>query len=303
LVIFSNLIAAFSPNFEVMLFGRVLLGIGVGGLWSFAIAAARRLVPDNLGARATAVVSAGIGIGTVFGLPAGSAIGALLGWRGAFSSVAGFGVVVLISQLFLLPPLPSAAAARVLDFAALLRVPLARAGLFGTIVVVCGHFMAYTYLEPFLREVTQLLPFGVSGVFTVFAIAGILGSFSAELLGKYGFAKAVIIASALQAAGILVAAATGANLPITVLSIGIWGFAFGALPVCIQVWTYESAPALYESGGAMIVTFFQTGIALGALLGGMIVDSAGVIFTFLIAAVLSAVSILIFLPAARRVTK
>jgi predicted MFS family arabinose efflux permease len=61
----SNLIVALAPNLTWLLVGRIFLGVAVGGFWTFSVAAGRRLVDERSGARATALISAGISIGTV----------------------------------------------------------------------------------------------------------------------------------------------------------------------------------------------------------------------------------------------
>ena len=50
----SNLLSAFAPNFPMMLVGRALLGAALGGFWTLALAAAGRLVKSHEAARATA---------------------------------------------------------------------------------------------------------------------------------------------------------------------------------------------------------------------------------------------------------
>ncbi len=68
-LVLSNLIAFLAPSFAVFLIARLMLGLGIGGLWTFAVAVGRRLVPESAGARATSIISLGISGGTVFGMP------------------------------------------------------------------------------------------------------------------------------------------------------------------------------------------------------------------------------------------
>ncbi len=88
----------------------IFLGVAVGGLWSFAVAVGRRLVPDSAGARATAIISAGIAAGTVCGMPVGAIMGDWVGWRAAFAINAGLGALIVLAQLYFLPRLPAMAA-------------------------------------------------------------------------------------------------------------------------------------------------------------------------------------------------
>ena len=73
--IVSNFMTALAPNFSVLLISRFFLGIGVGGFWTFAVSVGRQLVREQSRGRATAVILAGISVGTVCGVPAGALIG------------------------------------------------------------------------------------------------------------------------------------------------------------------------------------------------------------------------------------
>jgi predicted MFS family arabinose efflux permease len=56
----------------------------------------------------------------------------------------------------------------------------------------------------------------------------------------------------------------------------IWGVAFGAIPLGFSVWIQRGTADLPEAGSAMLVSVIQVAIALGSLVGGTIVDRAGV---------------------------
>jgi predicted MFS family arabinose efflux permease len=88
LLVVSNLLAAFAPNFATMLVARFFLGLCVGGFWTFAPSATTHLVPHALLPRAMSFVLAGISVATVFGVPAGALLGNLAGWRAAFGVAA-----------------------------------------------------------------------------------------------------------------------------------------------------------------------------------------------------------------------
>lgn len=275
-IIVSNLVAAFAPNLAVLLAGRVLLGLAVAGFWTFAIAAGRRLVPESLGARATAIISAGVSIGTVLGVPAGALVGNFAGWRSAFVMTAIAGAVVLVAQLALLPTLPVKERVSAGQMLALFKVPKARIGLIATLFIAAGHFTAYTYLEPFLRAVPNAGAATTTAVLLVYGIAGLAGTFLAERLIATGLRRAFVAATLLVGASILAAAALGTHGAWAYVFVALWGLAFGAIPVVIPVWMYEAAPDAYESGSAIVVTAFQTSLASGAFVGGLLVDTSGI---------------------------
>lgn len=69
---------------------------------------------------------------------------------------------------------------------------------------------------------------------------------------------------------------------IAVVMVMIWGLAFGAVPVCLQIWMYTASPKLFEAGSALMVSAVQIALAVGAAAGGALVDRAGISSAFLV---------------------
>ncbi|WP_394821540.1 MFS transporter [Pendulispora albinea] len=276
MLIASNAIAALAPNFPVLLLGRMLLGLCVGGFWTLASALGRRLVPEESGGRATAVISAGVSVGTVCGVPAANFIGNLAGWRVAFAATAVLAGLVLIAQLLLLPKLPTKQAIGARELFALWRVPAARVGLLSVSLVAAGQFAAYTYLKPFLEQVTKMGTDAITGVLLAYGLAGFIGTFLAEW-GAARNLKATYVATALLLSIVmLLAPVLGAGKASATVLAMVWGLAFGSIPVSVQIWMYQSAPEQFEGGSAWLVSTFQISIALGSFGGGVAVDRVGV---------------------------
>ncbi|RMN03192.1 putative Carbohydrate transporter [Pseudomonas savastanoi pv. glycinea] len=102
----SNLIVALSTHFWLTLAGRVLLGFALGGFWTIAGSLGPRLRHGKEGVKATAYVLAGVSIGTVAGIPAGTLIGEAFGWRAAFETAAVVTVAIGLLIAAFLPALP-----------------------------------------------------------------------------------------------------------------------------------------------------------------------------------------------------
>ena len=283
-ILVSNLIAALAPNFAVFLLGRMLLGVGVGGLWSFAVAAGRRLVPESAGGRATSVISAGISMGTIVGVPAGSLIGSWTSWRVAFVGVAIIGAIIVITQVRLLPRLPVETAMNLRRLLAILKVPMARVGLVAIAFIAAGHFIAYTFLEPFLRTAPRLGDDGVATILAGYALAGLAGTYLGERLSASSVRAALAIGASFVGVAVFAAALFGDQWLAAAIAVLVWGLAFGAVPVAIQIWMHQSAPALYEGSAAVLVCIFQVGLSAGAFLGGVLVDGSGIHTAFLVSA-------------------
>ena len=275
LLVAANVIVALASNFTLLLLGRVLLGATVGGFWTFGVAVGRRLVDVAGGARATTIILAGISLGSVVGVPVGTAVGALAGWRASFGSVAALAVVTLVGQMLLLPRLPGSQAIGFADFARVLKTRDAVVAFVAGALVALGHFSAYTYIQPYLTEVPRLASGEVSGTLAAYGIAGVFGTFVGERISASNARHGLLRVSLAMALLIVVAAAAGASPALAIGSVIGWGVGFGAVPVCIQIWTFKAAPDQFEAASALMVTVFQISLACGALVGGVLVDSWG----------------------------
>ena len=287
LVMLSNVIVALSSRFAAILAGRVLLGICVGGFGTFAVAVGRRLVPGADGSRATAIILAGVSIGTVVGLPIGTALGALGGWRFAFGCIAGFAGLTVLSQSLLLSTLPNREVTTFGLLTGLFKIPAMRVGFLASALTAAGHFVAYTYLQPYLSRIVHLAPATITWTLVAYGSAGIVGTFAGERAANRSLRWTFFSISLLLGLAILMAVVFGANRIGSIAAVVTWGAAFGAVPVCTQIWTYRSAPEQFEPASAMSITVFQIALAAGSLGGGAVVDRAGILPAFLLGGALS----------------
>ncbi|MES2506113.1 MAG: MFS transporter [Verrucomicrobiota bacterium] len=275
LLIVSNVTAALAPNFAVMLLGRVMFGISLGGFWTIAVTLGGRLVPKESMARATTIILAGISIATVAGVPSGTLIASLVGWRVTFGVVAGVALLVGLVQLFVLPTLPAPPAPGIRQLTHLLRHSDARLGLLTVAFAIAGHFAAYTYVTPFLKENPDITPGFLSSLLLAYGVAGIVGNFVGGAAAARNLRSTVIVVIALLAGTILLLPFVHqSQVGVATLLIG-WGLAFGAVPIALQLWVFKAAPEALEGGAALLVSTFQVFIALGSVLGGQVVDAFG----------------------------
>ena len=182
LLVLSNIIVACAGSLPIMLLGRLLLGISVGGFWGFGAALAGRLVAPRSGGRAVTIVFAGISIGTVLGMPAGTLLGHAIGWRLAFIAASGLSAAALAAQVLLLPKLPEARPSQLRHLLAAFSIPQARIGLICVILLILGHFMAYTYITPVLEQLAGAPPAFVSLSLLAYGTAGFIGNLAAGSL-------------------------------------------------------------------------------------------------------------------------
>ena len=275
LLVLSNLLAAFAPNFAVMIAARVLFGITLGGFWTIAVTLGARLVPAASVARATTIIFAGISIATVIGVPSGTLIASLAGWRVAFAVLGGVALLIGVVQLFVLPSLPSPPTPGVRQLVGLLGHADARLGLLTIAFVIAGHFAAYTYVTPFLKNSPGISPDSLSALLLAFGVAGIVGNFAGGAFAARNLRLTLVTTLTLLAAAVMALPVFGQQLAGAAVLLVAWGLAFGAIPVVLQLWVFKAAPEALEGGAALLVSTFQIFIALGSVVGGRIVDTYG----------------------------
>ncbi|MBB6174377.1 putative MFS family arabinose efflux permease [Nocardiopsis mwathae] len=271
----ANLLAAWAPNFTVMVVARVLIGLGMGGVWALAGALAPRLVPERSVGAATATIFSGIAVASVLGVPIGAYIQALFGWRESFVAIAGLALVVAVAMAVLLPRLPSERATRLSGVTGVLANPRVTTGLILALLLVTGHFAAYTYIRPVLEGVSGIGAGVIGTMLLVYGIAGIVGNFVAGPRAADAPRTTIVVLSAgLGTAVLLVPFFGTAALGAGALMV-LWGLAYGGVSVSVQTWMMKSAPEEAESVTALFVGVFNAGIALGAFAGGQVMDSFG----------------------------
>ncbi|MEG3133896.1 MFS transporter [Rouxiella sp. T17] len=287
-IILSNAIAMFAHSFPALLVGRLILGFGVGGFWAFAIPAGRRLVSEAQSSRAISLISAGVAVGTVAGVPAGAFIGELFGWRMAFTVNTVLAIAVFVYQWIALPSLPAQNSLGLGSLLTVAKIKGVRRGLFIGIFMAAAQFSAYTYLEPWLRFQVKLSASDISLLLMGYGIAGLVGTFLTEItVREFGVKRAFLGNILLLAFSVLIASQLSSSVVAASTLIVIWGLAFGALPVCLNIWIYQAAPAMFESGSALMVCVFQIALAAGAFFGGVLADTQGTSAAFVLGGVLA----------------
>lgn len=269
----SNLASALAPNFAVLLGSRVLVGIAIGGFWAVAGGLAVRLVSPGDVPRATAVIFGGVGAANVFGVPLGTLLGDLTGWRLAFTSLSALALVTLIALLVVLPGLAASQPIRPKLLWEQLRNPGVRVGIVATALIVFGHFAAYTFVSPALQKLSGVDERYVGPLLFGFGVAGMIGNFVAgAALSRRLYRSVLVIAVALAVAMPLFLLLGRTTIGGGVL-LAVWGLSYGGVSVGLQTWMIKSAPEAVEAASSLWVAVFNLSIGLGALVGGVIVDT------------------------------
>ena len=295
----AGALAAFAPNYFLFMVGRALIGVAIGGFWSMSAATAMRLVPLHQVPKALAIVNGGTALATVVAAPLGSFLGAIVGWRGAFFCVVPVAALAFAWKFVSLPPMPVQRGHAPAGMWTLLRRPEVAFGMAGASFFFMGQFALFTYLRPFLEQVTRVDVATLSLVLLVIGLAGFAGTILiGRFLGRHLY-RTLIVIPALMAVIALALVGVGSSLWATTVLLGVWGLIGTAAPVGWWMWLATTLPKDAEAGGGLMVAVVQLAIMLGALVGGVMFDASGYRATFSFSAGLLVIAAVLAVLAAR----
>lgn len=265
----AGFLAAAAQVYWLELTARFLVGLTIGGFWSIGAGLAARLVPDQWTARATAVIFSAVPLGSVLGVPAGTFVGELAGWRTSFVALGVLSLVVLVALYLRVPPLPPIQVTR----AAVLRDALrgSRNALIVTCLLVTAHFATYTYVTPFLRGVVR--PELIGLFLLVYGAAGLAGNLVAGTTAARNLTATFAACAGLIATATLLMPVVGRSTPGALVLLVVWGLGYGGVPVCSMGMFAKATPGSREAATVWFTSSFQAVLSTGALLGGLVVDA------------------------------
>ena len=268
-------VCAIAPDFASMLVTRVAIAVAHGAYFGVAMVVAVGLVRKEQRGMAVALILAGLTVSNIIGVPAGTAIGNIWGWRSTFWTMFALGVVATIAMIALLPRTAGASAATT-GLGSEVRV-LGRQQVWTSLILMLmlmiGQFVPFTYIAPLLHEVTGLDASLVPWVLLLNGVGSTLGVFIGGKLSDRRLMPSLITMLALQAVVLAILYAVSPYPLPMVAAITVWGglnFAIGT-PIQTRIlgWTAD-APNLASS---LIPSGFNVGIAFAAFVGATMLNA------------------------------
>jgi predicted MFS family arabinose efflux permease len=259
----SNAVFAVSTSYGLALAARLVAGLAHAAFFGVVVSAAVALVPRARAGRAVAVVMSGPSVALAAGVPAGTALGTVLGWRWVFAGSAVALLLLAAAVARLLPAAPPAAGRQTVLAALRGRRLLLIAAVIALLMI--GHFTAYTYISPLLlyAGVTRV---GVSAVLLGYGAAGLLGLALAGHVADRQPRGALSLTMALMAACLAGLWLVHATVPAVVIVV-IWGMTYGAVPTLTQSCALATVPTAPDAAPAVVNAMSNVGISGGALIG------------------------------------
>ncbi|MBO8202097.1 MFS transporter [Streptomyces smyrnaeus] len=272
LLALANFVAATADDYGWILASRAAVGVTIGGFWSIGAGLAPRLVAAPSVGRATAVIFAAVPLGSVLGVPLGTFVGDVAGWRTAFAAMGALSLAVFAALLSVVPPLPPEQVTRLRTLGRQLGRGGTRFALLVTFLIVLAHFGAYTYVTPFLEQVARAGPGVITAALLAFGAAGMLGNFvGGPAAARRPYAAFGAAAGTLAVATLLLPVLGRWEAGAFALLV-VWGVGYGAVPVCSRTLFAMAAPGEAEASSTLFTASFQATISTGALAGGALLD-------------------------------
>ena len=281
LALLSNVLTALAPSYALVVVARLVLGAAIAGTWSMALAVASHLVPAGQLGRAMSVVNIGVAAATVAAVPLGALISSFAGWRAVFWAVAAATAIALVLFIVVMPSVPAAVGGGLRTLVTVLCSRVMIVGLLGLAILVAGHFGTYTFIRTAAEGVTGLTPATIAVLLAVYGVGGLFGNVLSGFVVDRHLGVAMLMIPLVIAVAIIGFSLSTASVILLFVAAALWGAGFGAIPTMSQTWVSRAEPNRVEAAGGLFVATFQLAIALGAALGGLVLDTSGVRTVFL----------------------
>ena len=273
LFVIGNILAFILPGYGFFIVSRIIMAFGAGMVVVTALTIAEKIAPKGKKASAIATVIMGLTASLIIGVPLGRMTSEVLGWKAVFGGIALLGLVAMVIISLTIPKIQVEKLTPLNQQLALLKKPKVVLGLAITFFWLGGYSIVYTYLSPYLLNISGVSDKLLSGVLLIFGIASLVGSkFGGFSTDRWGV-RFTLIGGMMLHITMLVLLSIVAHSYVGVLVILIlWSFAAWSTGPTQQ---YHLATIEPESSSLLLglnQSMMQLAMAAGAGIGGIFVE-------------------------------
>lgn len=269
-----NSITALSSHYGVTLVARFFAGVAAGLAWSLLAGYARRMVEPEQQGKALALAMVGTPIALSLGVPLGTWLGGLVGWRTTFGLMSALTLVLIVWVLVKVPDYPPQPAHQRLSLSKVLTTPGVRPVLAVVISWMLAHNILYTYIAPFVAPAGMAERVDV--VLLIFGIAALVGIWLTAKLVEPLLRSTVLLSLATFAAVCVALGFGGGNPEVIYLGVAVWGLTFGGAATLLQTALADAAGNGADVALSLNVVAWNSAIAGSGVVGGVLLDQWGV---------------------------
>ncbi|WP_366248873.1 MFS transporter [Terribacillus aidingensis] len=300
LFVIGNILAFILPGYGLFVVARVVMALGAGMVVVTALTIAAKIAPEGKQGSAIATVVMGFTASLIIGVPLGRIISSLLGWKVIFGGIALLGILAMIIIRASIPLIKGDKHVPLVKQLALLKKGRVTIGLAITFFWLGGYSIAYTYLSPYLLNVSGIEEKLLSGALLIFGIASLFGSrFGGFSTDRWGVQKTLLGGMSLHIIMlILLSLLTNSYISVLIILI-LWSFSAWSSGPTQQ---YNLATIEPESSGILLglnQSVMQLAMAAGAGIGGIFVEKVSLSSVTWIGALGVTISIVLTLALSR----
>jgi MFS transporter, DHA1 family, L-arabinose/isopropyl-beta-D-thiogalactopyranoside export protein len=303
LFVVSHILSVVAWSFTVLLVSRIGIAFAHAVFWSITASIAIRVAPQGKHTFALSVLATGTGLAMVLGVPAGRIIGQLLDWRTTFAVIAVIALLIMLAMYRLLPSLPSLFSGSLSKVPEVLSNRILLVMYFFTFMIFSAHYTAYSYIEPFLKDIGA-----VSGSFTtlillLFGMAGIVGSVLFSYFGDKSNTLMLLTSVILASVCMSILYFVAPNDSLLIGCILLWGASIMIIGLSMQIRVLKVDNSAADIIMSLYSGIINLGIGAGALVGGQAIHYIGLGSVGFAGALLGIGALVVLIMLLKRTTK
>ncbi|MGG3281011.1 MFS transporter [Paenibacillus solani] len=274
--VISNIIYAFTTQFEVMLIFRILPAALHPLFFSIALVTAASLVQPEKSGQAITKVFTGVTVGFALGVPLTSYLAEQFSLGVAFLFGAMVNALAFIGILTLLPSMPVKERVSFGKQIGILRKPGLWLNIAAVVFIFAAMFSVYSYFAEYLARVTNMNGSLISVMLLIFGIIMIAGNHLFGAFLQRNIVNTVISFLIAYLLAYLLVYYLGSYFVPMIFMVFIWGIIHSGGLIVGQTWLMSEAKESPEFGNSLFVSFSNLGITLGTSIGGWFISQLGI---------------------------
>ena len=294
LFIGSHILAGFAWSFYSLMVARIGIACAHAVFWAITTPLAVRLAPNGKKAKAMGFIVVGTSMATVLGIPIGTMIGQLVGWRVTFLCIGVIAFCVMASLIYLLPAVPSMNTISLKSIPEVLKRPVLLNIYLLTAIIITGHFTAYTYITPFMLNVGGFSEQIVVSLLLAVGFSGMIGSL---IFAKYAepHPTAILVMPVILLIICLLSLYVCSFSLITAIVQGmVWGLAITIIGMVMQSKVIDAAPDAADIATSVYSGIYNIGIGGGAFVGSQVLVYLSTHYIGFVGAIFVIIALILF---------